>query len=99
MKKKTGRLALLAVLLVSMVGIFGFAQGDGDAPVAPMGLIITPPDNPNLEVSVWVDKGAYAVGEKLSIHYSTSKPAYIYIWDITPDGQIQPCPSGVMSQM
>lgn len=88
MKKRTMRFGLLTLFLVSLISVLAFGQGD--PPVAPLGLIIAPPENPELEVSVWVDKGAYALGEKLMIHYSVNKPAYIYIWDITPDGTIQP---------
>jgi len=70
------------VLLVSLLAMGGWGQG-----VAPKGIIPTPPESTALQVSIWVDRGAYAVGESITIHYSVNQAAYIYIWDITPDGQ------------
>jgi len=82
MKKGTGRAAAALVLLIALFGAVGWAQG-----VAPKGIIPTPPESTELEVRIWVDRGAYAVGESITIHYSVNKAAYVYIWDITPDGQ------------
>jgi len=69
-------------LLVSLFALAGWAEG-----VAPLGIIPTPPESTALQVSIWVDRGAYAVGESITIRYSVNKPAYVYVWDITPDGQ------------
>jgi PKD repeat protein len=66
---------------VSLTAAAGWAQG-----VAPKGIIPTPPESSNLQVSIWVDRGAYAVGDPITIHYSVNKRAYVYIWDIQPDG-------------
>ena len=81
MKKGTWRFVTALLLIVSLAALSGWAQG-----VAPKGIIPTPPENPDLEVRVWVDKGAYAVGEPIVISYSVNQAAYIYIWDIQPDG-------------
>lgn len=82
MNARTWQMGTLAVLLVSLFAMAGW--GDG---VTPLGIIPTPPESTSLTVNIWVDRGAYAVGESITIHYNVNKPAYVYIWDITPDGQ------------
>ncbi len=81
MKARTWRTGVVLLSFLTLAAVIGMAQ----APVAPKGIIATPPDS-ELEVRIWVDKGAYAVGEAITITYSVNKPAYIYIWDIQPDG-------------
>ncbi len=71
----------IVVLLVSLLSMVGLGQG-----VAPQGVITRTPESNELQVSVWVDQGAYAVGDPITIHYSVNKAAYVYIWDIQPDG-------------
>jgi hypothetical protein len=66
---------------MSLFAAAGLAQG-----VAPKGIIPTPPESSELQVSLWVDYGAYAVGDPITIHYNVNKAAYVYIWDIQPDG-------------
>lgn len=82
MNARTWRTGAMLVLLLSLAA--GAAWGQG---VAPQGIIPTPPDSTSLQVSIWVDRGAYAVGDPITVHYNVNKPAYIYIWDITPDNQ------------
>jgi PKD repeat protein len=82
MKRGTWRVGVALTLLVALVGAVGWAQG-----VAPKGIIPTPPESTDLAVRIWVDRGAYAIGEPITIHYSVNRAAYVYIWDITPDGQ------------
>ncbi|MEW5826360.1 MAG: PKD domain-containing protein [Candidatus Bipolaricaulota bacterium] len=81
MNARTWRWGVAVLLLVSLAGT-AWAQG-----VAPKGILPTPPESTELQVAVWVDRGAYAVGESITIHFSVNKAAYVYIWDITPDGQ------------
>ena len=91
MKARTQRTTIVLLFALALAAITGLAQ----APVAPKGIIATPPDS-DLEVRIWVDKAAYAFGEAITINYSVNKPAYIYIWDIQPDGianQLFPYPS------
>ncbi len=91
MKAKTWTLGTVLLSVLVLAAVLGSAQ----APVAPMGIIATPPDS-ELDVRIWVDKGAYAIGEAITINYSVNKPAYVYIWDIQPDGvanQLFPYPS------
>jgi PKD repeat protein len=85
------RIGIALLSLLALAAVVGMAQ----APVAPKGIIATPPDS-ELEVRIWVDKGAYAVGEAITISYSVNRPAYVYVWDIQPDGvanQLFPYPS------
>jgi PKD repeat protein len=91
MKPRTWRTGVVLLTTLALAAVFGMAQ----TPVAPMGIIATPPDS-ELDVRIWVDKGAYAIGEAITISYSVNKPAYVYIWDIQPDGianQLFPYPS------
>jgi len=77
--------ATVFVGLITILGVVGLAQ-----PVAPKGIIPTPPESQELEVRIWVDKGSYIVEEPISIHYSVNKQVYVYIWDIEPDGTSHP---------
>jgi len=91
MKARSWRTAVVLLSVLALAAVIGAAQ----APVAPKGIIATPPES-ELEVRIWVDKGAYAIGEAITIYYSVSKPAYVYVWDIQPDGianQLFPYPS------
>ena len=72
------KFALLGTLLLTL-GMMGLPQ------VEPLGIIIEPPDE-GLSVSIWVDKPVYAVGEYITIHFEVNQDAYVYIWDISPDG-------------
>jgi PKD repeat protein len=85
MDARAWRHATLALLIVSVVALAGWGQ----APVYPMGLIIEPPLSEELEVSITTDKAEYQIGELVTISYEVNKPAYIYIWDITPEGDVQ----------
>ncbi len=91
MNARTWRIGTLAVLFVSLVAMAGWTQG-----VAPKGIIPTPPESTSLQVSIWVDRGAYAVGDSITIHYSVNKPAYVYIWDIQPDATSNPLLPGIL---
>lgn len=86
MNARTWKHGALALLIVSAAALIGWAQG---APAYPQGLIIEPPATTQLEVSIWTDKAEYQVGERVTISYEVNKPAHIYIWDITPEGDIQ----------
>ena len=91
MKANTWRTAAVLLSIIAVASVLGWGQ----QAVAPKGIIATPPDS-DLEVRIWVDKGAYALGEAITINYSVNQPAYVYIWDIQPDGvanQLFPYPS------
>ena len=83
MNEKIWRLGILIAVMAAFTALAAYGQG-GTA--VPKGIIPTPPESEELQVSIWVDKGAYTVGESITIHYSVNKPAYVYIWDIEPDG-------------
>lgn len=91
MNTRTWRMGTILVLLLSLVALAGWGQG-----VAPKGIIPTPPESTSLQVNIWVDRGAYAVGESITIHYSVNKPAYVYIWDIQPDEVSTPLLPGLL---
>jgi PKD repeat protein len=86
MKRRTTRLGVVALFLVAFAAFTSMGQSN----VAPLGIFPTPPESSELEVRIWVDHGAYQVGDGIVIHYSVNKPAYIYIWDIYPDGTAAP---------
>ena len=83
MKTRTWQIVAVLLSLVVLVNLLGVGQGSG---VAPLGIIPTPPESDELEVRIWVDKGAYELGESITVHYSVNQAAYVYIWDILPDG-------------
>ena len=74
---------LLAMLWALAVGTFAFGQGDG----VPLGIVVEPSPGP-LAVRIWVDKPAYAIGERVWINFELNMAAYVYIWDISPDGKV-----------
>jgi len=86
MNARAWRIGVLALLAVSVVVLTGWAQG---GQVYPQGLIIDPPTSQVLEVSITTDKPEYQEGESVTINYEVNKAAYIYIWDITPTGEVQ----------
>ncbi|MBU0596454.1 PKD domain-containing protein, partial [Candidatus Bipolaricaulota bacterium] len=83
MKTRTWQIAAVLLSLVVLANLLGVGQDTG---VAPLGIIPAPPQSSGLEARIWVDKGAYALGESITVHYSLNQPAYVYIWDILPDG-------------
>lgn len=70
------------VALVLALGVSALGQ------VEPLGIVIEPPAG-DLAVQIWTDKPAYALNEYVQISFSINKPAYVYIWDIMPDGRVQ----------
>ena len=77
---KMGAALIALVALISLVGL--------PQPVAPKGIIIQPPTPTGLTVRVWVDKGAYAVGETIQVRFSVSEDAYVYVYDIDAAGKV-----------
>jgi len=71
------------LILTLVLSALGLAQ-----PVAPKGIIIKPPDPTGLTARIWVDKGAYRVGEKITLHYEVSQAAYVYVYDIDASGRV-----------
>jgi hypothetical protein len=85
---KYGTRALL-LLLVALVTLSATAAADNGG-VAPLGIIPTPTPTPNpLTVSIWTNKTSYVFGEYVTIYYTVSQAAYVYIYDIQPDGVVR----------
>ncbi|MCD6136135.1 PKD domain-containing protein, partial [Candidatus Bipolaricaulota bacterium] len=83
MKKRTA-IVFALIALIALVGVAALAQG---VP-APKGIVIKPPDTPGLTAQVWVDKGAYTIGEKIQVHFSVNQDAFVYIYDIDAAGKV-----------
>jgi len=84
MKTHATRLGVL--LVIGLIAASGLAVAQES--VAPLGIMPEPTPQP-LTVSVWTDKSNYAIGETLTIFFSVSQAAFIYIYDIQPDGIVR----------
>lgn len=84
MKRRHARIAILLVLGILALGAIALAEGTA----APLGIIPTP-NPPSLSVSIWTDKASYAIGENVTIYFNVTQPAYVYIYDIQPDGIVR----------
>ena len=73
---------IVPLFLGLSLGLAGWAQ------VEPLGIIVEPPTETGLRVNIWTDKPVYAVGETVRISFSLNRAAYVYIWDIQPDGKV-----------
>ncbi len=82
MSKRTSMMGIAALFFIAFAAFTSMGQNN----VAPLGIFPSPPESSELEVRIWVDKAAYQDGEPIVISYSVNKAAYIYIWDILPDG-------------
>lgn len=78
--------ARLGVLLIGILALSGIVAVAGSP--APLGLIIDPTPDP-LSVSIWTSKSTYTIGENATIFFNVSQPAYVYIYDIQPDGIVR----------
>ena len=76
------RKTVLLGAVVLALSALAFAQ------VEPLGIIIEPPEPEGLSVRIWVDKPVYTLQEKVRIHFELNQDAYVYIWDIDPDGKV-----------
>lgn len=77
---------LLVFLLIGIVGAATCAWAQG--PPSPLGIVPTPTPQP-LTINVWTDKSTYVVGETMRVYYTVNQPAYIYLYDIQPDGGVR----------
>ncbi len=77
------RKTMLCLVVMLAMGTIGWGQAE------PSGIIVEPPDPAGLTVRIWTDKPVYAVGEVAQISFEINRDAYIYIWDIMPDGRVQ----------
>lgn len=82
---RTLRTALLPAILVALLASF---VGLADSGVAPLGIVPTPTPSP-LSATIATNKTSYVIGENVIITYTISMPAYVYIYDIQPDGIVR----------
>ncbi len=81
---KKGLLVLIAVL----VGFAALVSASYDL----QRVIITPDPTKDLDVKIWIDRGTgalYRTGENIEVFFRTNKDAYVAIYNITADGQVQ----------
>mgnify|MGYP006280347925 CR=1 FL=1 len=67
-------------------------DGSQDRPpskVAPRGIIIEPPSQPGLDISVRTDRYQYSIGSNLRIFLDVSQRAYVYVFDYDTRGQMR----------
>jgi hypothetical protein len=81
------KVLLVSIALVIAVAAFGIVSYD-------LQKVIIVPEKPqgSLEVSIWLDRdngSLYYSGEEVKVFFKTNKDAYIAIYDITPNGEIQ----------
>jgi hypothetical protein len=80
---KRSMLMLLAVGLL-LVPVLSNAQSSP----TPLGIVPSPSPS-NLIVNIWTDKQTYAVGENALIYFTVNQQAFIYIYDLQPDGVVR----------
>ncbi len=84
MRAHTTRIVL--VLAVGLLALAGVTAAQGQP--APLGIVPQPTPQP-LTVNIWTDKSSYLIGETMTIFFSVNQAAYIYIYDIQPDGIVR----------
>jgi hypothetical protein len=84
MNRTKGATLLTGILIALFASMVGLAQSGP----APLGIIPTPSPTA-LAVSIWTDKPSYAIGQNVAITYAVNLPAYVYIYDIQPDGIVR----------
>lgn len=84
---RTKRTALIAGILIALLAsMAGLAQSG----VAPLGIVPTPTPTPGpIAATITTNKTTYVIGENVTITYTVSLPAYVYIYDIQPDGIVR----------
>lgn len=83
MKKAKFSLLVLSLMLVS-VGTMAVAQGTP----APLSIVPNPAPG-GLVVNLWTERSSYMAGETVQIYYSLNRAAYIYLYDVRPDGLVR----------
>ncbi len=73
-----------------LIAVFTSMAALAQSGASPLGIVPTPTPTPSpLTVTVATNKASYAVGENVTITYTVSQAAYIYILDIQPDGIVR----------
>jgi len=75
-----------ALLLVGLVGSSALVN----AQAFPLGILPTPtPSETSLFVGVWTERSSYEGGEALVVHFSVNQPAFVYLFDLQPNGVVR----------
>jgi hypothetical protein len=78
------------ILIVALLSLLAASLVAGAQNAAPLGIIPTPNPTPTpLTASVWTDKSSYVIGENVTVYVNVSQPAYVYLYDIQPDGIVR----------
>lgn len=75
-------LVLALGLLLPAAGLA--VEGDQALPES----IILNPEETALSIRIWLDKGAYEAGERLTVHFAITQDCYVYIYDISSEGRV-----------
>ena len=74
--------------------LFLFALAFAGAKITPQGIVVNPVPGA-LKVKVWVDKdpgktgnATYRIGDPIYVYVSVTQEAYVYLFDVKPDGSI-----------
>ncbi len=81
MKIRLRSIPILLLLVVLGASVLVAAQGQP----SPLGIVPSPSPG-SLSVNVWTDKSTYVLGETARIYFTVNQPAYIYLYDLQPDG-------------
>ena len=81
-------------LLALLVVVFALAQAQEGVVISPQSIVVNP--KPSFTVEVWVDKDpsgngapSYEIGEGISIGVRVSEAAYVYLFNVKSNGEIQ----------
>lgn len=77
------RLLSLGFLLIAAA-----LPGASKQEVLPLG-IIPGPEEPGIAVRLEIDKKSYAPGEYLTVTFTLSQEAWVYLYDVRPDGVVE----------
>jgi hypothetical protein len=77
-------LSALALCLLVLSSAASAVESEKPLPEA----IITNPEEGALSIKLWLDKDAYEVGERLTVHFAITQDCYVYIYDISPEGKV-----------
>ena len=76
------------LLWLSLLALLLPLPGAGEEErTVPLG-IVPEPAEPGIQVSLSVEKDVYAPGEYLRLRFTLSREAYVYLYDVRPDGVV-----------
>lgn len=84
---RKGRFAVSTLLLLLFLLTVGTAAQDQEGQAVPQTIIIGP-DESALSIDIRTDKPRYKPEETLKIQLELNRDAYVYIYDIQPDGRV-----------